>query len=108
MNPERLAKLQAQGRTASKGTPRRNAPKPRTSVAQDDRKLQAALEKLSLTNLPYVEEVNMFLEQGTVLNFRAPKGKSFFSSSNWNNSAYATCKDNKLIILSFPLIFTII
>ncbi|KAG0035365.1 Nascent polypeptide-associated complex subunit beta [Podila clonocystis] len=83
MNPERLAKLQAQGRTASKGTPRRNAPKARASVAQDDRKLQAALEKLSLTNLPYVEEVNMFLEQGTVLNFRAPKVHAAASSNTY-------------------------
>ncbi|KAG0047259.1 Nascent polypeptide-associated complex subunit beta [Gryganskiella cystojenkinii] len=73
MNPEKLAKLQAQGRTGSKGTPRRVIKKVHRSVAQDDRKLQAALEKLAMSNLPYVEEVNMFQEEGQVLHFRAPK-----------------------------------
>ena len=75
MNPEKLAKLQAQARTGSKGTPRRVIKKVHRAVAQDDRKLQLALEKLALTNMAYVEEVNMFKEDGTILHFRAPKGK---------------------------------
>ncbi|KAF9420386.1 hypothetical protein BGZ94_009142 [Podila epigama] len=81
MNPEKLAKLQAQ--TRAKGAPRRVIKKPRASVAQDDRKLQAALEKLSLTNLPYVEEVNMFLDAGNVINFRAPKVHAGASSNTY-------------------------
>jgi len=76
MNPEKLAKLQAQGRSGSKGTPRRVVKKVHRAVAQDDRKLQGALEKLALTNMAYVEEVNMFKEDSTILHFRAPKGKS--------------------------------
>ncbi|KAG0214321.1 Nascent polypeptide-associated complex subunit beta [Mortierella sp. GBA30] len=73
MNPEKLAKLQKANAGRAKGAPRRNAPKVHRPVAQDDRKLMGALEKLSLVNQPFVEEVNMFLEQGTVLHFRAPK-----------------------------------
>ncbi|KAF9183948.1 Nascent polypeptide-associated complex subunit beta [Haplosporangium sp. Z 767] len=72
MNPEKLAKLQANA-NRSKGAPRRVIKKVHRPVAQDDRKLQAALEKLALVPQPFVEEVNMFLDQGTVLHFRAPK-----------------------------------
>ncbi|GJJ69110.1 nascent polypeptide-associated complex subunit beta [Entomortierella parvispora] len=83
MNPEKLAKLQAQGRTGSKGTPRRVIKKVHRAVAQDDRKLQGALEKLALTNMPYVEEVNMFKEEGTILHFRAPKVHSSVTSNTY-------------------------
>lgn len=75
MNPEKLAKLQA-NQNRAKGAPRRAVKKVHRPVAQDDRKLQAALEKLSLVAQPYVEEVNMFMEEGTVIHFRQPKGKS--------------------------------
>ncbi|KAF9346190.1 Nascent polypeptide-associated complex subunit beta [Mortierella sp. AD094] len=72
MNPEKLAKLQANA-NRSKGAPRRVVKKVHRPVAQDDRKLQAALEKLSLVAQPYVEEVNFFLEDGSVTHFRQPK-----------------------------------
>ncbi|KAF9359143.1 MAG: hypothetical protein J3Q66DRAFT_81046 [Benniella sp.] len=72
MNPEKLAKLQA-NQNRSKGTPRRVIKKVHRPVAQDDRKLQGALEKLSLAPQPYVDEVNMFLQDGSVLHFRHPK-----------------------------------
>ncbi|KAG0228225.1 nascent polypeptide-associated complex subunit beta [Mortierella sp. GBAus27b] len=72
MNPEKLAKLQANA-NRSKGTPRRVIKKVHRPVAQDDRKLQTAIEKLALTPQPHVEEVNMFLEEGSILNFRQPK-----------------------------------
>ncbi|KAG0054931.1 Nascent polypeptide-associated complex subunit beta [Gryganskiella cystojenkinii] len=83
MNPEKLAKLQAQGRTQSKGTPRRVVKKVHRPVAQDDRKLQAALEKLSLVNLPFVEEVNMFRENGKVLHFRGAKVHAAAASNTY-------------------------
>ncbi|KAG0010202.1 hypothetical protein BGZ80_001687 [Entomortierella chlamydospora] len=72
MNPEKLAKLQANA-NRSKGTPRRVVKKVHRAVAQDDRKLQAALEKLSLVVQPYVEEVNFFMDDGSVTHFRQPK-----------------------------------
>ncbi|KAF9098412.1 Nascent polypeptide-associated complex subunit beta [Mortierella sp. AM989] len=72
MNPEKLAKLQANS-NRSKGAPRRVVKKVHRPVAQDDRKLQGALEKLSLVAQPYVEEVNFFMEDGSVTNFRQPK-----------------------------------
>ncbi|KAF9287046.1 Nascent polypeptide-associated complex subunit beta [Mortierella alpina] len=81
MNPEKLAKLQKANQGRAKGAPRRNAPKVHRPVAQDDRKLMGALEKLALVNQPYVEEVNMFLEQGTVLHFRAPRVQAAAASN---------------------------
>ena len=48
--------------------------KTKPSGAQDDKKLQAALKKLSVQPIAGVEEVNMFREDGNVLHFSAPKG----------------------------------
>jgi hypothetical protein len=60
-----------------KGTPRRKQVKKSvTSTQGDDRKLQAALKKLSVQPITGVEEVNMFKEDGNVLHFQAPKGES--------------------------------
>ncbi|KAK3836512.1 MAG: NAC domain-containing protein [Linnemannia elongata] len=82
MNPEKLAKLQANA-NRSKGAPRRVIKKVHRPVAQDDRKLQGALEKLALVAQPYVEEVNMFLEEGTVLHFRQPKVHASAASNTY-------------------------
>lgn len=78
MDAAKVAKLQAAAaanRLGGKGTPRRKLPK-RTKPAsqQDDKKLQAALKKLNVQPITGVEEVNMFLEDGNVLHFTAPKG----------------------------------
>lgn len=50
--------------------------KTKATGAQDDKKLQGALKKLNVQPIPGVEEVNMFREDGNVLHFSAPKGKS--------------------------------
>lgn len=62
--------------TGGKGTVRRKiVRKPKASTAQDDKKLQGALKKLSVQPIAGVEEVNMFREDGNVLHFTAPKGE---------------------------------
>ncbi|CAG8438487.1 16240_t:CDS:2 [Acaulospora morrowiae] len=63
MNPEKLAKLQSQVRIGGKGTPRRKVKKV-YKTANDDKKLQSTLKKLSVQNIPNIEEVNMFREDG--------------------------------------------
>ncbi|KAI9632240.1 nascent polypeptide-associated complex subunit beta [Dioszegia hungarica] len=74
MDKEKLAKLQQQVRIGGKGTPRRKQVKKSVTASQgDDRKLQAALKKLSVQPIAGVEEVNMFKEDGNVLHFAAPK-----------------------------------
>lgn len=77
MDQAKLAKLQAAAaanRIGGKGTVRRKiVRKPKASTAQDDKKLQGALKKLSVQPITGVEEVNMFREDGNVLHFTAPK-----------------------------------
>jgi nascent polypeptide-associated complex subunit beta len=73
MNPEKLAKLQAQVRIGGKGTPRRKMKKAGKPIVADDKKLQGQLKKLNTQSVPYVEEVNMFRADGAVLHFSNPK-----------------------------------
>lgn len=42
---------------------------------EGDKKLSAALKKLNVQPVSGIEEVNMFKEDGNVLNFQAPKGE---------------------------------
>lgn len=75
----RVLTLQRCYRAGGKGTPRRKqAPKPKGPGGEDP-KLQAALKKLQVEPVSGIEEVNMFKEDGNVLHFAAPKGKSFRS-----------------------------
>ncbi|KAJ3020379.1 UNVERIFIED_CONTAM: Nascent polypeptide-associated complex subunit beta [Siphonaria sp. JEL0065] len=87
MNPEKLAKLQAQSaaRIGGKGTPRRKVNKP-VKTAGDSKKLDAVLKKLNSQSLPGVEEINFFKEDGSVLHFVAPK----VSTSIENNTVVIT------------------
>ena len=62
--------------TGGKGTPRRKVVKKSQASSQgDDRKLQAALKKLNVTQIAGVEEVNMFKDDGNVLHFASPRGE---------------------------------
>lgn len=46
------------------------------SSGTDDKKLQASLKKMNVQPIQAIEEVNMFKEDGNVIHFSAPKGKS--------------------------------
>lgn len=41
----------------------------------DDKKMNATLKKLGVTNIPGIEEANMFKDNGEVIHFKNPKGK---------------------------------
>jgi len=77
MDQAKVAKYQAAAaanRIGGKGTVRRKiVRKSKPSAAQDDKKVQGALKKLSVQPIAGVEEVNMFREDGNVLHFTAPK-----------------------------------
>lgn len=53
---------------------------PKQPSAQDDKKLQTALKKLNVQGVGAVEEVNMFMDDGKVLNFNRPTGTSRLAS----------------------------
>ena len=60
--------------TGGKGTVRRkkNASS-RSSAAQSDAKLSVALKKLGATNIPAIEDVKLFKEDGKVIHFENPR-----------------------------------
>lgn len=68
MDASKLERLQKSVRIGGKGTPRR---KVKRTVKQegDDRALQAALQKVNVRDVPGVEAVQMFKEDGKVLTF---------------------------------------
>ena len=76
MNPEKLAKLQAQVRIGGKGTPRRKVKKVHKSNGGDDKKLVSTLKKLNVQPVSGIEQVNMFKQDGKVIHFVNPQGKS--------------------------------
>jgi len=76
MNAEKIKKLQQNAelvRTGGKGTARRKKKVVHKTTVADDKKFQANLKKLSVTNIPGIEEVNMIKEDGTVVHFNNPK-----------------------------------
>ncbi|XP_068677435.1 transcription factor BTF3 homolog 4-like isoform X2 [Montipora capricornis] len=73
MNQEKLAKLRNQVRIGGKGTPRRKKKVVHRTATTDDKKLQNVLKKLSVNNIPGIEEVNMIKDDGTVIHFTNPK-----------------------------------
>lgn len=64
----------ATANTGGKGAVRRKKKSSsRSSSAQSDAKLTGALKKLGATNIPGVEEINLFKEDGKVIHFVNPK-----------------------------------
>eukprot|EP00929_Paragymnodinium_shiwhaense_P020736 TRINITY_DN1371_c0_g1_i1.p3 TRINITY_DN1371_c0_g1~~TRINITY_DN1371_c0_g1_i1.p3 ORF type:complete len:159 (-),score=60.84 TRINITY_DN1371_c0_g1_i1:84-560(-) len=60
-------------RTGGSGTARRTKVKKHQSTAADDKQMQAQLKRLGMNQIPGIEEVNMFKDDGTVLHFSNPK-----------------------------------
>ena len=90
MNQAKLARLQQNVRIGGKGTARRKRKTVHKTATGDDKKLQQTLKRLGVTNVPQIEEVNMFKDDGTVLHFTNPKGKQtvhFFF--------FAVCQSNE-------------
>merc|ERR1711957_853419 len=76
------------------GTQRRTKVAKRQPHAADDKQLQAQLKRLGVNNIPGIEEVNMFKEDGNVLHFSAPKVQA-----NVAANTYVVCghgEDKKL------------
>lgn len=45
------------------------------SPVTDDKKLATTLKRIGVTNIPAIEEVNMFKNDGEVIHFVGPKGE---------------------------------
>jgi nascent polypeptide-associated complex subunit beta len=87
VNRERLLRLQRlseQVRLGGKGSMRRKKKATGTrSNATDDKKLHAAIKRLGLSQIPQIDEINMFKDDGTVLTFALPKLQANISANTY-------------------------
>eukprot|EP00051_Salpingoeca_urceolata_P026410 m.477205 g.477205 ORF g.477205 m.477205 type:complete len:160 (-) comp20775_c0_seq1:70-549(-) len=93
MNPDKLAKLKAQVRTGGKGTPRRKKKVVHRTATTDDKKLQNTLKKLSVNNIPGVEEVNMIKDNGQVIHFSNPKVQAAIAANTFSITGTGETKE---------------
>ncbi|CAE8709901.1 unnamed protein product [Polarella glacialis] len=70
-------------RTGGKGTMRRTKIAKHANNGADDKQMQAQLKKLGVNAIPGIEEVNMFMESGSVLHFAAPKVQAAVASNTF-------------------------
>jgi nascent polypeptide-associated complex subunit beta len=79
--------------TGGKGSVRRKKKvASRSSAAQSDVKLSAALKKLGATNIPGIEEVNLFKEDGQVIHFVNPKVQASIAANTYIISGHSETK----------------
>jgi len=99
MNQEKLKQLQAQVRIGGKGTARRKKKVVHRTATTDDKKLQSSLKKLSVNNIPGIEEVNMIKDDGTVIHFNNPKVQASLAANTFAVTGHA---ENKQITEMLP------
>merc|ERR1712156_292878 len=99
MNVEKLKQLQAQVRIGGKGTARRKKKVVHRTATTDDKKLQSSLKKLSVNNIPGIEEVNMIKDDGSVIHFNNPKVQASLQSNTFAVTGHA---ENKQITEMLP------
>lgn len=70
--------------TGGKGSVRRKKKvATRSAAAQSDAKLSTTLKKLGATNIPGIEEVNLFKEDGKVIHFVNPKVQASIGANTY-------------------------
>jgi len=92
MNAEKLAKLQSQVRIGGPGTARRKKKVVHRTATTDDKKLQSSLKKLTVNNIPGIEEVNMFKDDGTIIHFNNPKVQASLAANTFAITGHAEIK----------------
>lgn len=74
----------ASASTGGKGSIRRKKKvATRSAAAQSDAKLSTTLKKLGATNIPGIEEVNLFKEDGKVIHFQNPKVQASIAANTY-------------------------
>mmetsp|Transcript_35489 Transcript_35489/g.55413 ORF Transcript_35489/g.55413 Transcript_35489/m.55413 type:complete len:157 (-) Transcript_35489:268-738(-) len=73
VDQDKLEKLKASVRTGGKGSMRRKKKAVHKTATTDDKRLQNTLKRLGVNNIPGIEEVNLFRDNGTVIHFKNPK-----------------------------------
>jgi len=83
MNSDKLTKMQESVRIGGKGTARRKKKVLHRTATTDDKKLQSSLKKLSVNNIPGIEEVNMMKNDGSVIHFNNPKVQASLAANTF-------------------------
>ena len=92
MNAEKLAKMAAQVRTGGKGSVRRKKKAIHKTTTTDDKRLQNTLKRIGVNNIPAIEEVNLFKDNGTVIHFNNPKVQASIAANTYVVSGHAETK----------------
>merc|ERR1712055_135382 len=82
-----------------KGTVRRKKKVVHRTATTDDKKLQSSLKKLSVNNIPGIEEVNMIKDDGTWVHFNNPKVQASLAANTFAVTGHA---ENKQITEMLP------
>merc|ERR1711936_1339895 len=96
---KQLQNSQQQVRIGGKGTARRKKKVVHRTATTDDKKLQSSLKKLSVNNIPGIEEVNMIKDDGTVIHFNNPKVQASLAANTFAVTGHA---ENKQITEMLP------
>jgi len=102
-NAEKLAKLigsrsgpsgagPSTVRLGGKGTVRRKRKAVRKAANVDDKRLKSTLNRLNVRDIPAIEEVNLFKEDGNVIHFTNPKVQASIAANTYVISGHAETK----------------
>jgi len=92
MNAEKLARIAAAVRTGGPGSVRRKRKTVHKTATADDKKLQSTLKRLGVNNIPGIEEVNIFKEDGNVIHLVNPKVQASIAANTYVISGHAETK----------------
>merc|ERR1712032_1278746 len=79
-------------RIGGKGSVRRKTKRRTHSSSSDDKRLQNTLKRLGVNNIPAIEEVNLFKDNGTVIHFSNPKVQASIGANTYVISGRAENK----------------
>jgi nascent polypeptide-associated complex subunit beta len=65
----------------------------RKTTGTDEKRLQATLKRLNVNNIPAIEEVNLFKDNGTVIHFASPKVQASIAANTYVVSGQCETKN---------------
>ena len=92
MSVEKLQRMQESVRTGGKGSVRRKKKAQHKTTGTDDKRLQSTLKRLGVNNIPAIEEVNLFKDNGMVIHFNNPKVQASIAANTYVVSGHAETK----------------
>ena len=90
---EKLKAKFGNNRTGGKGSVRRKKKTVHKTATSDDKKLTSSLKKLGVSNIPAIEEVNLFKADGKVIHFSAPKVQASIAANTYVISGQSETKE---------------